>query len=215
MNGGNRPRDFARIDEPRKDVELTLQPLMVVAVGGGLLALCFVCFVAGYVAGKHSKTAPVVAQKQAETQPLQAAQTPAAKPSAVSSSPHVQSAPAVASEDDTDSGDTAPASTPASAPVPSPQPVAQATPLVHPALPVQTSQPAQVAGVMVQVAAVSQMEDAQVLVGALRKRGFAAAIRHDGADGKLHVQVGPFTNRNDANAACQRLLNEGYNAVVQ
>lgn len=214
MNGGNRTRDFARIDEPQKDVELTLQPLMVVAVGGGLLALCFICFVIGYVAGKHSGV-PVVAQKQTETQPLQAASTPAAKPSAVSASPRVQSAPAVASEDDTDSEDTAPASTPASAPVPSQQPVTQATPQVHPALPVQTSQPAQAAGVMVQVAAVSQMEDAQVLVGALRKRGFAAAIRHDGVDGKLHVQVGPFTNRNDANAACQRLLNEGYNAVVQ
>jgi len=29
------------------------------------------------------------------------------------------------------------------------------------------------------------------------------------------VQTGPFANRNDANAMRQKLLNDGYNAIVE
>jgi cell division septation protein DedD len=216
MIGGNRLRDYAHDDEPKQDIELTLGPLKLAVLGGCLLALCFVCFVVGYVAGKHAT--PSAVQKQAEVQPLQAAQTSAAKPSAVTSSPRVQSAPDVTADSAADvEGDEVPAPLPAASPAPVPVQQQQQAPLVHPALPVQTSQPAtaQPTGVMVQVAAVAQMEDAQVLVGALRKRGFAAAIRRDTTDGMLHVQVGPFVNRNDASVARQRLLNEGYNAVLQ
>ena len=68
---------------------------------------------------------------------------------------------------------------------------------------------------MIQIATVSSQEDADVLVGALRKRGYAATARHDPADNKLHVQIGPFSNRNDANAMSQKLLHDGYNAIVQ
>ena len=50
---------------------------------------------------------------------------------------------------------------------------------------------------------------------ALRKRGYAVTARRDPADGLLHVQIGPFANRNDANAMRQKLLNDGYNAIVQ
>ncbi len=35
------------------------------------------------------------------------------------------------------------------------------------------------------------------------------------ADNLIHVQTGPFVNRNDANAMRQKLLNDGYNAIVQ
>jgi len=72
----------------------------------------------------------------------------------------------------------------------------------------------QVSGWMVQIAAVSHSEDAEVLVNALRKRGYAVTVRRDVADTLLHVQVGPFTNRSDANAMRQKLQNDGYNAVV-
>jgi cell division septation protein DedD len=68
---------------------------------------------------------------------------------------------------------------------------------------------------MVQIAAVSHVEDADVLVSALRRRGYAVSYRRDPADGLLHVQVGPFANRSDALATRQRLLNDGYNAIVQ
>jgi len=68
---------------------------------------------------------------------------------------------------------------------------------------------------MVQIAAVSHPEDADVLVGALRKRGYAVSARRDPADGLLHVRMGPFKSHDEANRWKQKLLNDGYNAVVQ
>jgi cell division septation protein DedD len=68
---------------------------------------------------------------------------------------------------------------------------------------------------MVQIAAVSHQEDANVLVGALRKRGYAVSVSRDAADNQFHVRIGPFANRNDANAMRRKLLHDGYNAVVQ
>ena len=67
---------------------------------------------------------------------------------------------------------------------------------------------------MVQVAAVSHLEDANVLMGALRKRGYAVVARRAFADNLIHVQIGPFATRNDATAMSRRLLNDGYNAEV-
>jgi cell division septation protein DedD len=68
---------------------------------------------------------------------------------------------------------------------------------------------------MVQIATVSHQEDADVLVGALHKRGYAVTALRDPADNQFHVRVGPFSNRNDANATRQKLLRDGYNAIVQ
>ena len=66
-----------------------------------------------------------------------------------------------------------------------------------------------------QIAAVSHSEDANVLVNALRRRGYSVSVRRDPLDNLLHVQVGPFSNRNDANAMKMKLLNDGYNAIVE
>jgi cell division septation protein DedD len=68
---------------------------------------------------------------------------------------------------------------------------------------------------MVQIAAVSHQEDAEVLVNALRKRGYAVSVSHDAADSLLHVRVGPFANLGEADKWRQKLLNDGYNAIVQ
>ena len=68
---------------------------------------------------------------------------------------------------------------------------------------------------MVQIAAVSHSEDAAVLVAALRRRGYAVTMSRDAADSLLHVRIGPFSNRNQASAMRDKLLNDGYNAMVQ
>jgi cell division septation protein DedD len=68
---------------------------------------------------------------------------------------------------------------------------------------------------IVQVAAVSHQEDADVLIAALKKRGYAVFIRQEPQDHLLHVQVGPFATRKDADAMRQRLLSDGYNAIVK
>jgi cell division septation protein DedD len=82
-------------------------------------------------------------------------------------------------------------------------------PLIKPA------QPDAASALMIQVATVSRQEDADILISALSKRGYTATARHDSADNKLHVQIGPFSNRNDANAMSKKLLHDGYNAIMQ
>lgn len=67
---------------------------------------------------------------------------------------------------------------------------------------------------MVQIAAVSNPEDGDVLVSALRKRGYSVSARRE-PDSLIHVRIGPFTSRDEANRWRQKLLNDGYNAQVQ
>jgi DedD protein len=71
------------------------------------------------------------------------------------------------------------------------------------------------AAVMVQIAAVSHREDADVLVSALNKLGYNASVRNETTDSLLHVQIGPFTTRDQAMAMRTKLLNDGYNAILK
>ena len=84
-------------------------------------------------------------------------------------------------------------------------PQAAAAPSVHPALPATVS-------LMVQIAAVSNPEDASVLTSALRKRGYTVTASREPSDGLIHVRIGPFNSRDEANRMCMKLLNDGYNA---
>jgi cell division septation protein DedD len=68
---------------------------------------------------------------------------------------------------------------------------------------------------MVQIAAISNPEDAQVLTTALRKRGYLVTVRRDPADNLIHVRIGPFASQAEANNWRMKLLNDGYNAIVQ
>ena len=68
---------------------------------------------------------------------------------------------------------------------------------------------------MVQIAAVARQEDADVLVSALRQRGYGVVVRNEPQDKLLHVQVGPFADRTQATAIKQKLLSDGYNAIIK
>ena len=68
---------------------------------------------------------------------------------------------------------------------------------------------------MVQVAAISRQEDAEILVAALKKRGYSAVIRNDPKDSLLHIQIGPFATREEARAMRAKLLADGYNAILK
>jgi DedD protein len=83
-----------------------------------------------------------------------------------------------------------------------------ASPKVQPAFP-----PAPV--LMVQIAAVSHQEDADVLVDALRKRGYAVTAHREPLDNLIHVRIGPFSSRDEADRWRMKLLNDGYNAIIQ
>jgi DedD protein len=79
----------------------------------------------------------------------------------------------------------------------------------------QPAQPLPAQPLMVQIAAVSNPQDAEVLVGALRERGYPVTVRRNLTDNLIHVRIGPFASRELANQWRMKLLNDGYNAVVQ
>ena len=54
-----------------------------------------------------------------------------------------------------------------------------------------------------------------MLVNALKRRGYNVAVRHEPQDKLLHVQIGPLPNRVEADAMRQRLLADGYKAIVK
>jgi cell division septation protein DedD len=86
--------------------------------------------------------------------------------------------------------------------------------------PVAVSQPAtniqQPAGsFVVQVAAVSSQDVADILTSSLQKKGYTVAIRHESQDKLLHVQIGPFADKKEAQAMQARVLADGFNAIVK
>jgi cell division septation protein DedD len=219
-----------------RDRELTLGPAMLLTLGVILFALCAACFVFGYGVGRRSfaESAGVAAPPTAGTPAMAQVAIPASKPSAGQSGAQPQQPAAVADQPDSAAEDSKSLPAPVEVSVPTGSnggavPAGTSQPAIHSALPGQSAgadvaaspgsgvQPAlaQASAIMVQIAAVSHPEDADVLVGALRKRGYAVSAHRDPADGLLHVQVGPFANRNDAVAMRQKLLNDGYNAIVE
>lgn len=219
--------------QERRDRELTLGPVTLGLLAVGLLTLCSVCFVFGYAVGHGNAGSASTASPSAGTPAIAQLLNSPSKPSAgqTGAQPQLPSTatdqPAAADADST-SGQ-APVAVPVATNPGTATPATPVQPPVHTGL---TGQPAvaqsvpaaggsvqpalaQGSGILVQIAAVSRPEDADVLVGALRKRGYAVAARRDPTDGLLHVQIGPFANRNDAFAIRQKLLNDGYNAIVQ
>ncbi len=226
----------------RRDTELTLGAGAILGIIFCLLALCGLCFWLGYRVGFRNSSAIAAApQSPAQTaapdqEPLQASDN-IPKPSADEQSP--AEAPATSDGAAAPTGNSganpagqqnpAPAATPPSAPAPAAPAQQQTQPPVRPALPAanatQSGQTASAPNVhpalpgattyMVQVAAVSHQEDADVLVGALRRRGYPATEMHDTSDGLIHVRIGPFTSRDDATRMCTKLLNDGYNAMIE
>jgi cell division septation protein DedD len=67
---------------------------------------------------------------------------------------------------------------------------------------------------VVQVAAMSHQEDADVVAVDLKRRGYIVAIRREPQDKLFHVQIGPFGNKKDADAMRQRLQTDGYNNAI-
>jgi cell division septation protein DedD len=68
---------------------------------------------------------------------------------------------------------------------------------------------------VVQVMALSNTEDAELMVVALKRQGYNVAINHDPLDSLLHLEVGPFASKTDAEVMRQRLLSDGYNATIR
>ena len=53
------------------------------------------------------------------------------------------------------------------------------------------------------------------MVAALKRHGYNVAVNQSPADLLLHLDVGPFPTKNDAETMRQRLLLDGYNATLK
>jgi DedD protein len=218
----------------KRDTELTLGAGMLLAIFFGLVLLCGLCFGLGYAVGHRGAQPSTAAAQPATNSAPDSLSSSLAKPSANSEA--TQAAP-TAPTASTDAEAEPPAASSDASPTAAAEtlpPAAQATtaasqPQVHPALvstttatataqvqPIAASSTGTPAGgLMVQIAAVSNQEDADVLTGALRKRGYAVTARRDPADNLIHVRIGPFATIAEANSWKMKLLNDGYNAIVQ
>jgi DedD protein len=81
------------------------------------------------------------------------------------------------------------------------------------AVPVTSAPPVSGSSV-VQVAAMSHQEDADVVATDLKRRGYTVVIRHEPQDKLFHVQIGSFANKKEADSMRQRLQGDGYNNAI-
>jgi DedD protein len=206
-----------------RDREISLGTTTILGIFFVLALLCAVFFGFGYSMGRRSVQTIAGAPETTASDPT------GTKPSSAASRSSNEAADAVDSTSPSSpaGGKTSPA-TAATKPQPS-----QITPAIQPTgssaiKPVSMPRPAgataaplspvTVPGLgiaIVQVAAVSHQEDADVLASALKKHGYSVSIRQEPQDKLLHVQVGPFPSKKDAEAMRQRLLADGYNAIVK
>jgi len=196
-----------------KDRELTLSSATLLGIFFGLVLICGVCFGLGYAMGRRALQEPAGNQAADATQASGQTNTAKAKPSAVTANP-VQATPSATDAAAIAEANGAPA-TPEkeAAPVQTPVQPGVSASLGLVSQPVAAVKPAAV--LMVQIAAVTDAEDADVLMGALRKRGYAVTGQKDAGDGLIHVRIGPFASRDEADKWRMKLLNDGYNAILQ
>jgi DedD protein len=225
----DRDNDLEDLHDSTEDREISLGTTTIIGIFFSLALLCAVFFGFGYSLGRKSAPATIPGASQTASAEVDA---DASKPSP--GSPLTQSS---ANSQPSKQADTAnqPTTTPddSSRDTPSqtqPTPAPIRTVVVtdeHPAASAKVSPAKPVAltpvaittassgSAMVQVAAVSHQEDADILASALKKRGYTVAIRQVSQDKLLHVQVGPFANKKDADAMRLRLQTDGYNAIVK
>jgi cell division septation protein DedD len=216
-----------------KASEITLSTASLLGIFFGLVLVCGVFFGFGYSMGRGTGT---VAQSKPTANPT-AGNTGEAEEVASENPPAPAPAPVAKREDE---GETAAKAAPVTPPKVAETPKEDIAQTLKVAVPVAAQTPAQLvtskpaagkvgpayqppadapstsAGQpMVQIAAVSRSQDADVLVAALRQRGYGVVVRSEPQDHLLHVQVGPFANRMQAAEIKQKLLSDGYNAIIK
>lgn len=186
-----------------QETEITLGTGKLLGIFFLLVAICAAFFTLGYLFGRGS-TATAASTTVVNTVPSTGSSA-ANKPSAGGSKSVETTQPATS---DSSVSQTAPTQAPSLVP-------AKATEDTG------STPPAEVRTVstgsyMVQVAAVSKQEDAEILVNALRKKQYPVLmVANVPGDSLFHVQVGPFSDPKEAEAMRSRLAGDGYNAIVK
>lgn len=188
-----------------QDTEITLGTGKLLGIFFLLAVLCAAFFTMGYLFGRGSTTAAAASTTVVSSIPSVGTNT-ANKPSA-GGNRAAEPAPSDSSIPNSTS-QTASPQQPTLLPVKATED-SGATP------PAETK-PASNGSYMVQVAAVSRQEDAEILVNALRKKQYPVLmVANVPGDSLFHVQVGPFSDPREAEAMRSRLAGDGYNAIVK
>ncbi len=241
MRGVFDDEEFERA-QPKRDTELTLGAGTLLLIFFGLVLVCGLCFGLGYAVGRRGGQ-PRAATGQLP--PAGARQTPSPtgsslpKPSATTQAavtPPAQSTAPQGAASQPGATDLPQSTASVAMPAGPGQTANQAATTngelqVRPALasqanvpqaapagnghPVQPTPLPSVIPLWVQIAAVSHQEDADVLANALHKRGYTVTARREPVDNLIHVRIGPFSTREEANRWRLKLLNDGYNAMIQ
>lgn len=201
------------------DRELTLSTGVILGIFLALVLLCGAFFGFGYKMGSHQSAAPLVGATTDGTQPestqTESAQTGSStfsgfKPAA--GSPAGSAARAQEPVAETAGSGEAPRGSRAAE-----SESRAAAAAVHEAAPVVTTpeQPVAAGSYVVQVAAVSHEGDAQLLVTALKAKGYPVSAHTEPQDKFFHIQVGPFASMKDAAAAKARLVADGYQPIIK
>ncbi len=188
------------------DREITLGTGKLLAMFFALVAVCAVFFGLGYSLGRGAAAAPT-AENASQTTPAPTGAKPtaakAAEPAPASKPPNTDDLTFYKSVEQKDANAQLPADATAAPTTTSAEPAAELT------------KPAP-GGIVVQVAAVSKQEDAEALMTALKKKQYPVFITSNPpSDTLFHVQVGPFTDVNEAEAMKARLTKDGYSPIVK
>jgi len=200
-----------------QDREITLSTGKLLGIFFALAIVCGVFFTMGYLLGKSNTTG-------GRTEIIGAVPTggsPNGKPSAANKPPETitqtcppgstDCAPAAAASNSNSAGKTPDQQTSNSQPA-----SANKAPDQSSASSAGTEiKPGAGGSFMVQVAAFTKQEDADITKTALQKKQYPAFVSSSTGDPLFHVQVGPFSDRKDADAMRTRLVGEGYNAIVK
>jgi DedD protein len=213
-------------DSRGQDREISLGTTTILGIFFALALLCAAFFGFGYSLGRRSAPPAASAAETTTTSSESnniskpAPGSPASQDAALSATKLV-SKPSPSTDDSaasTDEIQPSPVVMPVKAVASSYHPDARIEPSNKPVAKPALAAPAAAASpgtVIVQVAAVSHQEDADVLVTALKRRGYSVGIHRETQDKLLHVQIGPFANKKDADAMRMRLQTDGYNAIVK
>jgi DedD protein len=208
----------------QQDREISLNTTTILGIFFALALLCAVFFGFGYSMGRKSAQ-PLTSPAEVTTRSENSNSKPAA------GSPAIPSTSSAATQNETQSA-TMPLDSPNATGednrrAPSPVKAAATSPrsdIPAEATPKPAGKPAGIVPVaaalpspgssLVQVAAMSHQEDADVVALDLKRRGYTVAIRHEPQDKLFHVQIGPFASKKEADAMRQRLQADGYNNAI-
>jgi len=184
-----------------QDTEITLGTGRLLTIFFGLVLVCGIFFGLGFTMGRSAAAAagPVT--------------LPPATPAMAATPSHSGAKPGAGH--DTAAVTTEAAAAPAQAASEPPAAEAPARSEARPQPEMARESGGVPAGFVVQIAAVSKKEDAETLLGALRKKNYPVFIAPDAGDHLFHVQIGPFANKQDAQTTKDKLAGDGYNAIVK